>query len=194
MATTSLLDLIARADSFDPSTAWLLKHLGRNLPATASILKAKAEVLSDPIPEFRRAPGGLVKVGDHVVGNAHGNGYLDGRVERWPTLKATVFETLLGKDVCLPPVGKPLAKKAPKAKVAKKADAPKAVKAAARPATRKVRAAEAEGDDYLVCECCGRRVSYEEGLVRLGGKRICGKCAKAKHPRVSAASIAADAE
>ena len=176
MATTSLLDLISRADTFDPSTAWLLKHLARNLPATASILKAKASVIADPIPEFRKAAGGLVKIADHVVGNAHGNGYLDGRVERWPTLKATVFETLLGKDVMLPPVGKPLAKKP-----AAKATTSKTIKTKA-PAKK---TSKDMGEDYLVCECCGKRVSYEEGLVRVGGKRICGKCAHAKHGHVN---------
>ena len=176
MATTSLLDLISRADTFDPSTAWLLKHLNRNLPATASILKANAEVIAEPIPEFRKVPGGLVKIGEHIVGNAHGNGYLDGHVGRWPELKATVFETLLSKDVVLPPVGKPLAKKAPA-----KATVSKTIKT--KTSTKKP--VKDVGDDYLVCECCGKRVSYEEGLVRVGGKRICGKCAHAKHGHVN---------
>lgn len=180
MATTSLLDLIARADSFDPSTAWLLKHLNRNLPATASILKAKAEVIAEPIPEFRKVPGGLVKIGEHIVGNAHGRGYLDGRVGRWPELKAEVFETLLDKDVTLPPVGKPLAKKS-SAKTLAKASTPKPIKTKVSAKT-----VGNDFDDYLVCEECGKRVSYEEGLVRVGGKRICGKCAHKRHAHVAA--------
>ena len=86
-------------------------------------------------------------------------------------MKDFVFATLLGGEVQVPKAK--AERKQPKAAKAKP------VKTAARPAK-----ASTSGD-YLVCECCGRKVPYEEGLVRLGGKRICGRCAKARTAKVN---------
>lgn len=170
MATLS--DLISRADTFDPSTAWLLKHLARQLPSDAKVLKTKAEVLTDPVPDFRKVPGGLIKVGVLTIGNAHGNGYLNHLTGKWSEIKGQVMEALLSGEEPDIRVKDTIAKKAPA-----KATTPKSIKT-------KTPKAE-ESDDYLVCECCGKRVSYEEGLVRVGGKRICSKCAHAKHGHVN---------
>lgn len=170
---TTLFTLISNAASYDQHTAWLLNHLNRNLPEDAEVREAAAEVLADPIPEFRKQPGGLVKIGEHVVGNARGAGYFDGKVGRWPEMKEEIFTALRG--------GAPAPAKATKKVVAPvKAKTTKAVKA---PSVKKTDNGDSE--DFLVCEDCGRHVSYEEGLVRIGGKRVCGKCCHARRAHVN---------
>jgi hypothetical protein len=87
MATT-LADLI-KADDLHPLTRWLISAIDSMKPS-AKMLKADAIVMDKAVPELRKAPGGVVKIGDVMIGNSAGMGYFNGQVGKWREIKCLV--------------------------------------------------------------------------------------------------------
>lgn len=186
--TSTFTDLVKTADTLHRDTAWIVKYLARRAPADAKVWTAPASTIAEPIADFRKSStAGLIRVSDLTIGAACGQGYLNGEKGPWSEMRDKIVAAFLGGEAPATPVRVRKAKTDAPVQDTKTETAP----AAETPMKEVARPAKISGD-YLVCECCGRRVSYEEGLVRLGGKRICGKCAKAKTAHVNVPNPDAD--
>lgn len=123
----NLKNLIDNAAQYDTDTAWLLNYIGKRMNPSDETLNLESEVIAEPLADFRKKTGGVLKIGENIVAAGSGKGYLNGEKGPWSEMRKTIAATLGGTLKAVPFLMKKVVADATATETAAVADAVEAV-------------------------------------------------------------------